>query len=97
MKIRRADIDQVYFSQQAALRFAAFNQKTTPEIEGTITMVSPDLTQDQRTGNSFYTVRVGLGADELAKLGTAKLVPGMPVEVFIKTAGRTALSYLTNP
>lgn len=97
VKISPRDVDQVYFGQQAALRFAAFNQKTTPEIEGTVTMVSPDLTEDRRTGNSFYTVRVGLGADELAKLGTAKLVPGMPVEVFIKTAGRTALSYLTKP
>jgi HlyD family secretion protein len=97
VKIPTRDIDQVYFGQTATMRFATFNQRTTPEIEGTVTMVSADLTQDPRTGASYYTVRVALKPEELAKLGTAKLVPGMPVDVFIKTSGRTALSYLTKP
>jgi HlyD family secretion protein len=35
--------------------------------------------------------------EELARLGTAKLVPGMPVDVFIQTPGRTAFSYLIKP
>lgn len=97
VKIPTRDIDQVYFGQTATMRFAAFNQKTTPEIEGSVTMVSADLTQDQRTGASYYTVRVALKPEELAKLGGSKVVPGMPVDVFIKTHGRTALSYLTKP
>jgi len=97
VKIPTRDIDQVYFGQTATMRFAAFNQKTTPEIEGSVTMVSADLTQDQRTGASYYTVRVALKPEELAKLGGSKVVPGMPVDVFIKTPGRTALSYLTKP
>ncbi|HMM88337.1 HlyD family type I secretion periplasmic adaptor subunit [Bradyrhizobium sp.] len=97
VKIATREIDQVYFGQVAAMRFAAFNQKTTPEIEGTVNMVSPDLTQDQRTGASYYTVRVGLKPEEIAKLGSNKVVPGMPVDVFIKTSGRTALSYLIKP
>jgi len=97
VKIAPRDIDQVYRGQTAAMRFAAFDQKTTPELEGAVTMVSADLTQDQRTGASFYTVRVGLKRDEVAKLDGAKLVAGMPVEVFMKTTGRTALSYLIKP
>lgn len=97
VKIAPRDIDQVYVGQTAAMRFAAFNQKTTPEVEGIVSMVSADLTQDQRTGTSFYTVRVLLKPEELARLGDAKLVPGMPVDVFIQTPGRTALSYLTKP
>lgn len=97
VKIAPRDIDQVYVGQTAAMRFAAFNQKTTPEVEGEVGMVSADLTQDQRTGTSFYTVRVLLKPEELARLGDAKLVPGMPVDVFIRTPGRTALSYLTKP
>jgi membrane fusion protein, type I secretion system len=60
-------------------------------------VVSPDITQDKRTGASYYTVRVSLKLQELEKLGGAKLVPGMPVDVFIKTPGRTALSYLIKP
>lgn len=96
-KISPRDIDQVYVGQVATLRFAAFNQKTTPEIEGEIGVVSADITQDQRTGASYYTARVVLKSEELAKLGSEKLVPGMPVDVFIKTQSRTALSYLVKP
>jgi HlyD family secretion protein len=97
VKIAPRDIDQVYVGQTATMRFAAFNQKTTPEIDGEVSVVSADLTQDQRTGTSYYTVRASLKQEELAKLGSAKLVPGMPVDVFIKTPGRTALSYLVKP
>jgi HlyD family secretion protein len=96
-KIVPRDIDQVYVGQAASMRFAAFDQKTTPEIEGEVSMVSADLVQDQRTGTSYYTTRVVLKPEELARLGNAKLLPGMPVDVFIKTPGRTALSYLIKP
>ena len=97
VKIAPRDIDQVYVGQAASMRFAAFDQKTTPEIEGEVSLVSADLTQDQRTGMSYYTARVLLKPEELARLGNAKLLPGMPVDVFIKTPGRTALSYLIKP
>ena len=97
VKIAPRDIDQVYVGQAASMRFAAFDQKTTPEIEGEVSLVSADLMQDQRTGTSYYTARVLLRPEELARLGNAKLLPGMPVDVFIKTPGRTALSYLIKP
>lgn len=97
VKIAPRDIDQVYVGQTAAMRFAAFNQKTTPEVEGEVSVVSADLTEDKRTGTSFYTARVLLKPEEQARLGDAKLVPGMPVDVFIQTPGRTAFSYLTKP
>ena len=97
VKIAPRDIDQVYVGQAASMRFAAFDQKTTPEIEGDVSLVSADLMQDQRTGASYYTARVLLRPEELARLGNAKLLPGMPVDVFIKTPGRTALSYLIKP
>jgi HlyD family secretion protein len=97
VKITPRDIDQVYVGQSATMQFAAFNQKTTPEVDGEVSMVSADLTQDQRTGTSYYTARILLKQDELAPLGSAKVVPGMPVDVFIKTPSRTALSYLVKP
>ena len=97
VKITPRDIDQVYAGQAAVMQFAAFNQKTTPEVDGEVSMVSADLTQDQRTGASYYTARILLKAEELAKLGSHKVVPGMPVDVFIKTPSRTALSYLIKP
>jgi HlyD family secretion protein len=97
VKISPRDIEQVYVGQTATMKFAAFNQKTTPEIDGEISVVSADITQDQRTGMSYYIARAVLKPEEFSKLGSAKLVPGMPVDVFVKTQGRTALSYLVKP
>jgi HlyD family secretion protein len=42
-------------------------------------------------------VRIAIGKDQAAKLGTSRLMPGMPVETFIRTGERTLLSYLTKP
>jgi len=96
-KIAPEDVDQLAIGQTAALRFSAFNQRTTPEIEGTVVRISPDTATDQRTGQSFYKVRIDVKASEIAKLGAIKLLPGMPVEVFVKTGERNVLSYLLKP
>jgi len=97
VKIAPQDIDQVRVGQRAVLRFSAFNQRTTPELNGVVTRISADITQDQKTGSSFYTVRIALSEEEIARLGAHKLIPGMPVESFIQTGERTVLSYLTKP
>ncbi len=96
-KIAPHDIDQVLQSQTATIRFAAFNQRTTPEINGLIRSVAADLTQDARSGESFFTVRIEIPEAELARLENSRLVPGMPAEVHIRTQDRTALSYLLKP
>ena len=96
-KIAPHDIDQVLESRTAMLRFAAFNQRTTPELVGTIRSIAADLTQDARSGESFYTAHIELPEAESAKLEGRKLVPGMPAEVHIKTHDRTALSFLVKP
>src|SRR5262245_65779382 len=88
-KVSPQDIDQLRLGQSAGLRFSAFNQRTTPEISGTVSRVSADVSTDQRSGQSFYTVRIALPAEETARLGNnVKLVPGMPVEAFVKTYDR---------
>jgi HlyD family secretion protein len=96
-KLNPQDIDQVRIGQQAVLRFSAFNQRTTPELNAEVSRVSGDLTTDQRTGASYYTVRIALSEAEVARLGGLRLIPGMPVEAFIQTGERTVLSYLTKP
>jgi HlyD family secretion protein len=96
-RITPHDIDQIQVGQNAVLRFSTFNQRTTPELNGKVGRVSPDITQDQKSGMSFYTVRITLPDSEIARLSDNKLVPGMPVEAFIQTGERTALSYLTKP
>jgi HlyD family secretion protein len=96
-KVPPQDIDQLHVGQTAVLRFSAFNQRTTPEINGTVSLVSADVSVDQKTGASYYTIRVGVSAEELARLGEVKLVPGMPVEAFVQTVPRTVISYLVKP
>jgi HlyD family secretion protein len=97
VKIAPQERDQVGIGQKAVLRLSAFNQQTTPELNGEVTMVSADISQDQKTGISFYTVKIALPEAEIARLGGLKLVPGMPVESFIQTGERTAISYLVKP
>jgi HlyD family secretion protein len=96
-KIAPQDIDQVRIGQKALLRLTAFNQRTTPELNGSVSQVAADTTTDQRTGQSYYITRIAMPADELARLGDIKLIPGMPVEIFIQTGEREVLSYLVKP
>jgi HlyD family secretion protein len=96
-RIAPQDVDKVRPGQAARLRFAAFDQRTTPEIKGEVSRVSADLMQDKLTGQSYYTIRLMTSKEELATLSGHKLVPGMPVEVFMKTGDRTILSYLVKP
>jgi HlyD family secretion protein len=90
-------IDQVHVGQDATLRFAAFDQRMTPEVFGRVTKLSADVFTDETTGVSYYQVELMPSLGELAKLGEQKLLPGMPVEAFIKTAERSPLSYLAKP
>ena len=96
-KVNPQDIDKLQIGQKTLLRLSAFNQRTTPELNGVVTRVSPDVTTDQRTGQSYYTIRVSLPAQEVARLGDVRLIPGMPVEAFVQTGDRTMLSYLIKP
>jgi HlyD family secretion protein len=96
-KVNPQDIDKLQIGQKTLLRLSAFNQRTTPELNGVVTRVSPDVTTDQRTGQSYYTIRVSMPPEEIARLGDSKLIPGMPVEAFVQTGDRTLMSYLVKP
>lgn len=96
-RVQPQDIDQIKIGEAAVLRFSAFSQRTTPEINGVVDRVSADTTIDSQTGLSFYTIRIKLAEGERARLGNVNLVPGMPVEAFIRTGERTVLSYLLKP
>jgi HlyD family secretion protein len=96
-KVEPKDIDQVQFGQPVVLRFSAFNMRTTPELNGTVVRIAADINTDQRTGQSYYLVRIAMTADQIGRLGDVKLSPGMPVEAFIQTGQRTMVSYLIKP
>ena len=96
-KVSPTDIAQLHLNQLAQLRFTAFNSTATPELNGHITRVAPDTTEDQHNGTSYYVVRVGIDTGEIEKLKGLQFVPGMPVEVFVQTQPRSMLSYLLKP
>ena len=96
-RVEPRDIDQVQTGQPVVLRFSAFNMRTTPEINATVVRVAADTTTDQRTGQSYYLVRIAMTADEIKRLGDVRLTPGMPVEAFIQTGERTMIAYLVKP
>ncbi|MBB3591261.1 membrane fusion protein [Rhizobium sp. BK529] len=96
-KIATRDIDQLTIGRKVDIRFSAFDQKTTPEVQGDVVSISPDVVTDQRSGADYYPVRIKPEPASLAKLTNLALYPGMPAEVFIKVADRTVLSYMTKP
>jgi HlyD family secretion protein len=97
LKVAPQDIDQVAIGQEVRLRFSAFSQRSTPELNGVIYKIAADLTEDKRSGQSYYSIRVSIDKDEWGKLGALIPLAGMPVEAFVQTGDRTALAYLAKP
>jgi HlyD family secretion protein len=91
------NIDQVHPGQEVELVFSAFSTRTTPQLKGTVDKVSADAFQNQETGESFYRAEIILDPGEREKLEGLTLIPGMPVEAFIKTDDRTPIAYLVKP
>jgi HlyD family secretion protein len=97
LKLAPQDIDQIAVGQPVSLRFPAFNQRITPELNGHVETVSADLAIDQRSGQSYYIVRARAPKQEWDRLGKLTPLPGMPVEAFMQTGQRSILAYLTKP
>jgi HlyD family secretion protein len=96
-RINPSDIDEVRHQQSARLRFSSLASATTPELSGKVLRLSADLSRDPHSGLAFYGVAIEVAEHELARLGPARLMPGMPVEAFIVTAQRSIASYLVRP
>jgi HlyD family secretion protein len=96
-KVAPQDVDQIHVGQLAVVQFAAFNRRTTPELNGEVIGIGADITQDDRRNEAYYAVRIRISDKEMARLEGLQPMAGMPVEVFIKTSPRTVVSYLTKP
>jgi HlyD family secretion protein len=96
-RLSPSDIDQVKVEQATSIRFSAFSQRTTPQLSGVVSYVSADITHDQQSNISYYTVRVTLPEEEHRRLAGLQLISGMPVEIFVQTGSRTMMSYLFKP
>lgn len=96
-KIATQDINSVFIGQKADIRFSAFDQRTTPSVEGEVIHISADSILDEKTGMNYYLTRVRVTEHGAAKLENLRLIPGMPAEVMLRREDRTFLSYLMKP
>ncbi|CAI2401182.1 Type I secretion system membrane fusion protein PrsE [Serratia liquefaciens] len=90
-------IDKVQVGLPVELLFSAFNQSTTPRVEGEVTLVGADRLNDEKTGAPYYNVRAKVGEEGLQQLNGLEIRPGMPVEGFIRTGERSMMNYLFKP
>jgi HlyD family secretion protein len=97
VRINPPDIDQIALGQPAQIKLHAFNQRTTPELTGTVSRISADTSRDPQTAATFYTVRIAVSADEIARLAPHRIAAGMQAEVFLKTEDRTPLEFIVKP
>lgn len=96
-RVAPTDRNQLFAGQRTRIRFPGLNQRTTPEIAGTVFRVPESATVESQTGVSYYLIGIRMTEDDLAALGSVRLVPGMPTEAFIATGERTFASYLLKP
>ncbi|MEM7719671.1 MAG: HlyD family type I secretion periplasmic adaptor subunit [Pseudomonadota bacterium] len=96
-RVEPIDIDQVHIGQDASLRFSSLDQRITPVLDGVVAKLSADAISDPNTGMQYFSIELVPGELEIAKLGDQVVLPGMPVEVFIRTDERTPLDYLVSP
>ena len=96
-EIEPIHIDEVFVGQPVTIRFATFDARTTPEVFGSVSNISGDVFNDDKTGRRFYRVEMILNEGEMERLGEVDLLPGMPVDTFIQTEQRTPMAYLIKP
>lgn len=97
-RVEPIHIDQVLPGQSVNLRLSSLDQRTTPELSGRVVLVSADAFEDERRGVSYYRAEIELSPGEIGKLAEGQsLIPGMPVETFLRTADSTPLAYLVRP
>jgi len=95
-------IDKVRVGMPADIRFTAFNQTTTPVIDGKVSLVGVDLLtrqdiKDETAPQEFYLAQVEITPEGLRKLDKLQVQPGMPVDVIVKRGERTFMSYFLKP
>jgi len=96
-EVKPQDIGQVALGQRADVRVSAYDYATFGTLEGKVDRISATTFADDK-GRQFYKVRVRLARDYFGddpRLG--RIIPGMEVEVDVKTGARSIAAYLLKP
>jgi len=97
VKVSPIDVQNVAVGQRAQVRFPAFSTRSTPPVYGRVESVSADAVSDEGAKETYFSARVVLDAEDVAREIAQKLVPGMPADVLIITGERTVLAYFLGP
>lgn len=96
-EVKPQDIGQVVIGQHADVRVSAFDYATFGTLSGRVDRISATTFADEN-GRQFYKVRVRLERDHFGDNPRAgRVIPGMEVEVDVKTGARSVLAYLLKP
>ncbi len=97
LRIDPRDIEHVRIGDAAEVRLSAFEMRSTPLLQATVSAVAPDALSDASSKQSWYAAQVEVQRDELARNPQLRLQAGMPAEVFVTTPPRSLLQYLLEP
>lgn len=98
-RVKPDDIAFVRIGQHARVAITAYDRAIYGVLEGQVVTISPDAVLEERTGETYYTVRVRTAANILrAPNGQALPIgPGMVAEVDLLGEKRTILQYILSP
>lgn len=97
-KLKPDEAYEVVSGMKAHIQLATYEARQLPPIPATVTKVSADRQQDQRTGEPYFTVELAIEPEALKDLVKhIRLYPGMSATAMIGTGERTVLDYVTSP
>jgi HlyD family secretion protein len=96
-RVSPVDIDALSVGQTADLVFPGFRDRDLSPLPGRVTRISPDALTDPTSGQTYFAAELMLDPEVGLRLGDRVLLPGMPVDVFIRTGSHTPLAYLVQP
>lgn len=98
-RVRPSDIAFVRQNQRALVKITAYDYSIYGGLEGRVTGISPDSIRDERTDETYYTVRILTQSDALLDQQGRKLPisSGMVADVNLIGDKRSIMSYLLTP
>ncbi|MBV9882096.1 MAG: HlyD family type I secretion periplasmic adaptor subunit [Sphingomonadaceae bacterium] len=98
-RVKPADIAFVHIGQSARVAITAYDRAVYGLLDGSVVGISPDAMSEERTGETYYLVRVRTTENVLRDPAghPMPIGPGMVAEVDLLGEKRTVLQYLLTP
>lgn len=88
VRLTPTDRDAVTPGQGVEAQLSAYKSFEVPRLKGEVIGVSADIIQDEVSGAYYYEARVLLDASIIEPGSRVQIIPGMPVETFIKSGSK---------